>query len=164
MVTGTDQGEYMGISPTGKSVMYDEIFIFRFTGVRIAETWGVVDVFSRMKERGVIPVANPDRVRSGGPPLKVLRTLRQPREGSRHGQARHPLTRRCTARLLAGLRVLISARLAIPQHNSAVRRAGRGPRREPPMFIKAKMLAVAASAPRPGAVQLRGAVGFGQWR
>jgi hypothetical protein len=25
--TGTDQGDYMGIPPTGKAVMYNEIFI-----------------------------------------------------------------------------------------------------------------------------------------
>jgi predicted ester cyclase len=29
-VTGTHQGEYMGIPPTGKSVTYSEIFIVRF--------------------------------------------------------------------------------------------------------------------------------------
>jgi predicted ester cyclase len=29
-VTGTHQGEYMGVPPTGKSVTYDEIFIARF--------------------------------------------------------------------------------------------------------------------------------------
>jgi len=54
-VTGTHQGEYMGVQPTGKSITYDEIFIFRFAGGRIAEMWGVVDVFSQMKQLGVIP-------------------------------------------------------------------------------------------------------------
>jgi hypothetical protein len=54
-VTGTHQGEYMGLPPTGKSIKYNEIFIFRFAGGRIAETWGVVDVFSQMKQLGVIP-------------------------------------------------------------------------------------------------------------
>ena len=57
MVTGTHQGDYMGIPPTGKSVTYNEIFILRFTGGRIAETWGVVDVFSQMKQLGVIPAS-----------------------------------------------------------------------------------------------------------
>jgi steroid delta-isomerase-like uncharacterized protein len=52
-VTGTHQGEYMGLQPTGKSVTYNEIFIFRFAGGRIAETWGVVDVFSQLKQLGV---------------------------------------------------------------------------------------------------------------
>jgi steroid delta-isomerase-like uncharacterized protein len=54
-VTGTHQGEYMGIPPTGKSVTYDEIFIARFAGGRIAETWGVVDVLSQMRQLGAIP-------------------------------------------------------------------------------------------------------------
>jgi steroid delta-isomerase-like uncharacterized protein len=54
-VTGTHQGEYRGIPPTGKSITYNEIFIFRFANGRIAEIWGVVDVFSQMKQLGVIP-------------------------------------------------------------------------------------------------------------
>ena len=54
-VTGTHQGEYMGLPPTGKSVTYNEIFIFRFAGGRLAEIWGVVDVFSQMQQLGAIP-------------------------------------------------------------------------------------------------------------
>lgn len=54
-VTGTHKGEYMGLPPTGKSVTYSEIFVFRFVNGRIAETWGVVDVFSQMKQLGLIP-------------------------------------------------------------------------------------------------------------
>jgi steroid delta-isomerase-like uncharacterized protein len=54
-LTGTHRGEYMGLPPTGKSVTYKEIIIFRFVNGRIAETWGVVDVFSQMKQLGMIP-------------------------------------------------------------------------------------------------------------
>jgi predicted ester cyclase len=54
-VTGTHQGEHMGLQPTGKSVTYNEIFIARFAGGRIAETWGVVDVLSQMRQLGAIP-------------------------------------------------------------------------------------------------------------
>ena len=54
-VTGTHQGQYRGFPPTGKSITYNEIFIFRFANGRIAEIWGVVDVFSQMKQLGVIP-------------------------------------------------------------------------------------------------------------
>ncbi len=54
-VTGTHQGEYMGVPPTGKSVTYDEIFVFRFVNGRIAESRGVVDVFSQVKQIGLIP-------------------------------------------------------------------------------------------------------------
>ena len=53
-VTGTHRGEYMGIPPTGKSVTYNEIFILRFLNGRIAETWGVVDVLSQMRQLGAI--------------------------------------------------------------------------------------------------------------
>jgi steroid delta-isomerase-like uncharacterized protein len=54
-VTGTHQGEYRGLPPTGKPITYNEIFIFRFANGRIAEIWGVVDVFSQMQQLGVIP-------------------------------------------------------------------------------------------------------------
>jgi steroid delta-isomerase-like uncharacterized protein len=54
-VTGTHQGEYLGIPPTGRSVTYNEMFIFRFTDGRIAETWGVVDLLSQLKQLGAIP-------------------------------------------------------------------------------------------------------------
>ncbi len=56
-VTGTHRGEYMGIPPTGRSVTYDEIFIARFRDGRIAETWGVVNVLSQMRQLGAIPGA-----------------------------------------------------------------------------------------------------------
>lgn len=54
-VTGTHLGEYMGLAPTGKPVRYSEIFIFRFSDGRIAETWGVVDVLTQMQQLGVLP-------------------------------------------------------------------------------------------------------------
>ena len=54
-VTGTHLGEYMGLAPTGRTVRYDEIFIFRLRGGRIVETWGVVDVLSQMRQLGALP-------------------------------------------------------------------------------------------------------------
>jgi predicted ester cyclase len=53
-VTGTHQGEFMGVAPTGNSVTYNEMFIFRFADGRVVETWGVVDVYAQMKQLGVI--------------------------------------------------------------------------------------------------------------
>ncbi|MGW5432361.1 ester cyclase [Streptomyces sp. NPDC004059] len=53
-VTGTHRGEYRGMPPTGRSVTYGEIFVFRFEGGRIAEIWGVVDVFSQMRQLGAV--------------------------------------------------------------------------------------------------------------
>lgn len=54
-VTGTHRGEFMGVAATGKSVTYNEMFIFRFSHGRVVETWGVVDVLSQMKQIGVLP-------------------------------------------------------------------------------------------------------------
>jgi steroid delta-isomerase-like uncharacterized protein len=54
-VTGTHRGEYRGLPPTGRPITYNEIFIFRFAGGRIAEIWGVVDVLAQMKQLGMIP-------------------------------------------------------------------------------------------------------------
>jgi steroid delta-isomerase-like uncharacterized protein len=54
-VTGTHRDEYMGLPPTGKSVTYNEIFVFRFVSSRIAEMWGgVVDFFSQMRQLGIV--------------------------------------------------------------------------------------------------------------
>jgi len=55
IVTGTHQGEFMGLPATGRQVRYDEIFVVRFTDGRIAETWGIVDLASLMRQLGVIP-------------------------------------------------------------------------------------------------------------
>jgi steroid delta-isomerase-like uncharacterized protein len=55
-VTGTHQGEYLGVPPTGKTITYDEIFILRFADGRIAETWGVVDVAGQLQQLGLIEI------------------------------------------------------------------------------------------------------------
>jgi steroid delta-isomerase-like uncharacterized protein len=70
-VTGTQYGEYMGLPPTGKSVTYNEIFICRFAGGRIAETWGVVDVLSQMRQLGALPEATGTLRPTGVPPSPV---------------------------------------------------------------------------------------------
>ncbi|MFC1413579.1 ester cyclase [Streptacidiphilus sp. N1-12] len=54
-VTGTHRGEYLGLPPTGKPVSYNEIFICRFAGDRVAETWGVVDVLAQLRQLGALP-------------------------------------------------------------------------------------------------------------
>lgn len=55
-VTGTHQGDYMGLPATGRTVTYNEIFIFRFVDGRIAETWGVVDVLTLLRQLSVAPL------------------------------------------------------------------------------------------------------------
>jgi steroid delta-isomerase-like uncharacterized protein len=54
-VTGTHRGEFMGRAGTGRKVRYDEIFVVRFADGRIAETWGVVDLASLMRQLGALP-------------------------------------------------------------------------------------------------------------
>ncbi|MEU9477946.1 ester cyclase [Streptomyces sp. NPDC048191] len=51
-VTGTHLGEFRGLAPTGRSVSYGEMFVFRFESGRIAEIWGIVDVLSQMRQLG----------------------------------------------------------------------------------------------------------------
>ena len=58
----------MGVPPTGKSVTYNEIFIFRFVNGRVAKTWGVVDVFSQLKQLGVIPAQRSTPIELGPSP------------------------------------------------------------------------------------------------
>ena len=53
-MTGTHLGEHLGLPPTGRPVTYDEVFVFRYVEGRVAETWGVVDVLSQMKQLGVL--------------------------------------------------------------------------------------------------------------
>lgn len=53
-VTGTHLGEYLGVAPTGKTVTYNEIFIFRLVDDRIAETWGVVDFAAQLRQLGLL--------------------------------------------------------------------------------------------------------------
>ncbi|GAB2862833.1 hypothetical protein GCM10027176_75950 [Actinoallomurus bryophytorum] len=61
-VTGTHQGEYMGRPPTGRSITYNEILISRFADGRIAETWGIVDVLSQLRQLGAVPEDPGDKV------------------------------------------------------------------------------------------------------
>jgi predicted ester cyclase len=53
-VTGTHRGEFMGVAPTGNTVTYNEMFMFRIADGRVVETWGVVDVYAQMKQIGVV--------------------------------------------------------------------------------------------------------------
>src|ERR1051326_1447399 len=55
VVTGTHQGTYMGVPPTGRTIRYDEIFIVRVVDGRLAEVRGVVDTAAQMRQLGLIP-------------------------------------------------------------------------------------------------------------
>jgi steroid delta-isomerase-like uncharacterized protein len=55
-VTGTHEGEFMGIPATGKSIDVQIIDIVRFDDDGLAhEHWGVSDVMTMMQQLGVVP-------------------------------------------------------------------------------------------------------------
>jgi steroid delta-isomerase-like uncharacterized protein len=54
-VSGTHQGDLMGIAPTGKKVMYTAISINRFASGKIVEFWGLADMLGMMQQLGVVP-------------------------------------------------------------------------------------------------------------
>jgi steroid delta-isomerase-like uncharacterized protein len=58
--TGTQQGEFMGMPPSGKSVDVELIDIIRFDDDGLAsEHWGVVDLMTMMQQLGAIPEGPP---------------------------------------------------------------------------------------------------------
>ncbi len=52
---GTHQGEFMGISPTGKQVTMPGIDILRIADGKIVEMWNQEDVLGMMQQLGAIP-------------------------------------------------------------------------------------------------------------
>ena len=54
-VTGTHKGEYMGIPPTGKTIMVTGCNVFRIEGDKIAECWAQTGTLSMLIQLGVIP-------------------------------------------------------------------------------------------------------------
>jgi steroid delta-isomerase-like uncharacterized protein len=52
---GTHQGEFFGISPTHREVTFTSIVIFRIADGKIAERWGVLDMFGLLQQLGATP-------------------------------------------------------------------------------------------------------------
>ena len=46
--TGTHQGEWQRLAPTGRSMRVDEVYFFRLDAGRLAGLWGLEDTWSRM--------------------------------------------------------------------------------------------------------------------
>ena len=58
--TGTHEGEFMGMPPTGKSIDVQLIDIMRFAEDGLVhEHWGVVDMLAMMQQLGVVPEGPP---------------------------------------------------------------------------------------------------------
>lgn len=54
-ITGTHEGEYQGIPPTGKHASIGCISIFRLSEGKIVENWISPDMLSLLRQLGVIP-------------------------------------------------------------------------------------------------------------
>jgi steroid delta-isomerase-like uncharacterized protein len=54
-MTGTHNGAFQGIPPTGKTLTWTGITIVRIAGDRIVERWANVDVLSILAQLGVVP-------------------------------------------------------------------------------------------------------------
>jgi predicted ester cyclase len=53
--SGTHNGDFMGIPPTGQSVSFGVIDIMRIAGGKFVEHWGQMDNMGMMQQLGVIP-------------------------------------------------------------------------------------------------------------
>src|SRR5215218_1590701 len=51
----THQGEYMGISPTGKEVEFTGISFYRIEGGKIVQSWNIEDELGLMRQIGAVP-------------------------------------------------------------------------------------------------------------
>ena len=54
-ITGTQQGVFMGISPTGKRIKLSGMILFRFESGRCAECWYEVNFLSLLQQTGILP-------------------------------------------------------------------------------------------------------------
>jgi steroid delta-isomerase-like uncharacterized protein len=60
-VTGTQDGEFMGLPPSGRSVSVQLIDIMRFDDAGLVrEHWGVADMLSLLQQVGAIPDGPPE--------------------------------------------------------------------------------------------------------
>ncbi len=53
--TGTHQGPFMGIAPTGKKIILKGISIYKIANGKLVESWGAYDRMSLMQQLGAIP-------------------------------------------------------------------------------------------------------------
>ena len=54
-VSGTHQGEFLGIPATGKNALMTGMSIHRFVGGKIAEEWSNWDALGLLQQLGVVP-------------------------------------------------------------------------------------------------------------
>lgn len=54
--SGTHEGEFMGVPPTGKRVSFGVIDVIRIAGGKFVEHWGQMDTMGLMQQLGAVPV------------------------------------------------------------------------------------------------------------
>ena len=52
--SGTHNGDWLGIPPTGKAYAFDAVDIFRVENGQLAEHWDVLDVYGLFKQLGIV--------------------------------------------------------------------------------------------------------------
>jgi len=58
-ITGTQEGEFMGVPASGKKINLKGIDIVRFVDGKAVEHWGVTDTMTMMQQIGAIPDQSP---------------------------------------------------------------------------------------------------------
>jgi len=58
--TGTQEGEFMGLPPSGRAVEVQLIDIMRFEDGLVVEHWGVMDMLSMLQQLGAVPDGLPE--------------------------------------------------------------------------------------------------------
>jgi steroid delta-isomerase-like uncharacterized protein len=58
-IRGTHQGTLMGIAPTGKSITFSGVNIYRLAGGKIVEEAGMADIAGLLQQLGALPTPGP---------------------------------------------------------------------------------------------------------
>ena len=65
---GTQEAEFYGIPPSGKSVAVTSVGIDRVQDGLVTEGWGELDMVGMMQQLGALPIVGPGAVATGGDP------------------------------------------------------------------------------------------------
>jgi len=57
--TGTHSGDFMGAAPTGRTITFSGIDVFRFEDGKAVEHWGLLDTNALMRQLGVMAIPTP---------------------------------------------------------------------------------------------------------
>jgi predicted ester cyclase len=53
--SGTHQGEFLGLPPSGKRMEVDEVYFLRVEDGKFVDLWGLEDDLNRMRQLGLVP-------------------------------------------------------------------------------------------------------------